>query len=576
MKHRRFCWLTLAALLSLSLPAQAWADTLSGDAHDALTATPIAGATVRVLGTNLSTQTDAQGQWSLELPQGRYQLEIQAQVGPEAYTAKLVNQYVPQIKPARFRIYSGFHHSTGAPLSSAHPFGAPAHSGQAPAGAPESLEIPGSVASPIHLGIPAVVPRRIRVGRRQRPEQGCRNNPIIAIEEMDIDEYVKGVLPPEIGVFRSIPGSSEVYKAFAIAAKSYGLFFMLNYDANNRRTTTAKPPNNYTWFHIDDTACNQRYADDRLSVTTDAATSVANKIMVKRGEPNVLDKLEYAASCGKHGTQPEYNTKSQLVPDNAPQSPCVGSWCGHNTCAGHEDNPALAGSDRCLVRGVCQWGAASWGASSKDYLWMIDHYQPNLEIRDLSAMEDPKVQLTGYAFTNDDDILGSGVGGASITLSDGQTTSTDSQGVYLFDEVLFSLGTVTVSANAPGYRMATKDKMLEEGVTNWASLKLVPTQTQPGQDMSADMVEDDTSDVLEDARADESTPRADATLDQDEDADADQPSPGGPGALDNLVNPSPGLEGCCAQLPSQAPAGHMGALALLSALVLGWRRRRDT
>jgi hypothetical protein len=347
-----------------------------------------------------------------------------------------------------------------------------------------------------------------------------------------------------------------VYKAFAIAAKSYGLFFMLNYDADNRRTTSAKPPNDYTWFHIDDTACNQRYADDRLTITTEAAISVANKIMVKRGEPNTLDKLEYAASCGKHGTQPEYNDKTQLVPDNAPESPCVGSWCGHNTCAGHEDNPALAGSDRCLVRGVCQWGSASWGASSKDYIWMLDHYQPNLEIRDLSVMGDPKVQLTGYAFTNSDDILNSGVANASITLSDGQTTVTDDQGTYLFSEVLFSLGTVTVSASAPGYAMASKDKLLEAGVTNWASLLLVESST-PTEDMGADMNVDEGSDLV--------------GMKEDSSPDSTE----GAGALDSLINPSPGVEGCCAQLPSQAPTGHVGLLALLGAMVFGWRKRRD-
>lgn len=557
--------------LLLAMPATAQADILQGRVLDALTGLPIPGAAVKVLGTKTSTLTDDAGKWQFDLPEGKYELQMQTTVGNEIYTLRLVNQYVPQYKPATMRVYTSYFMDMGHPALS-HPWGVPGHSGKAPAGSPPSLPLTNTTttnkANPLGLTVPDTVPRRIRVGRRARPTEGCRDNPIVAIEEMDIDEYVKGVLPPEIGVFRSLNGAAEVYKEFAIAAKSYGLWFIIYYDADNRRTTSAKPPNNYTWFHIDDTACNQRYSDERLTITTMSAEAVANKIMVKKGDPNVLDKLEYAASCGKHGTLPEYGDTNNLVPDNPNANSCVGSWCGHNRCAGHQDNPNLAGDDRCLVRGICQWGSANWGEVGKDYQWMIAHYQPNLEIRDLSQSTDPVVTVTGYAFTDPNDITNTGLANVDISLSDGQSTKTDAQGVYTFNDVKLSLGKVTVTAQLAGYQMASKEKPLEAGQTNWASLQMVPLNqpiedmgmmTDMSQDMSMDMGGGNNNDMS-------NTPDMPNTGE-------DMTNNNG-GRLDNLVNESPGIDGGCGCGQSPTSPAMPGLLLMVFGVVGLYRRRK--
>ena len=552
-----FLLVGLCVLGSTVLPA--WAEPLQGTYTDALTGTPIQGVEVRVRGSALSAVTDAQGRWSFELAPGQYEVEFSADVDGQTQRSSLVNQHVPQYKPAHAKFYGTALIDQGVPMLPGAP-GLPAGSGQLPAEMPEFLELEPRALDPLALSVPVPIPRRIRVARRAAPEKSCRDNPIVAIEEMDLDEYVKGVLPPEIGVFRSIPGASEVYKEFAIAAKSYGLWFMLYYTGERQRTSDPKPPLNYDWFHIDDTACNQRYGDDRMSITTEAARAVENKIMVKKGAPEILDKIEYAASCGRHGTLPEYGSPSLLIPDLPPQNACAGSWCGHDKCAGHEDNTALPGADRCLVRGICQWGSASWGKSGKDYLWMLDHYQPNLQIRDLSDAEPPGpwVTLVGYAHTDASAPAASGLSGAQISLSDGQSTLADSQGLFTFAQVPLSLGTAVVTANAPGYARGTTNTVLMAGEPNRADVLLLRQEASP---------------------LDMGTPPPLTDMGRVQPRDFGLQSPGGlanPGPLGSLLTVSPGIEGGCGGCTSSSGSRDSSFLASLALLGLGLcvRRRR--
>jgi hypothetical protein len=562
--------LSLASLLLL-LPAVASADTLAGRVLDAVTGTPIPGAQITVLGTQHTTRTDALGRWSFELPRGTYELGAVIRVAGEVQESRLVRQYVPQIKPADIHFFSTHFVDRGvAPL--AQPVGLPAGSGQLPPDMPHSFPLPGTQSFHVNgLTLPQILPTTIRVGRRERPTEGCSNNPVVAIEEMSLDDYTRGVLPPEIGVFRSLSGAAEVYKTFALAAKSYGLFFVLTYGEGNRRTVpNPLPPNNFTWFHIDDTACNQRYSDQRLTITTNASDAMAGKILVKKGEPNTLDKLEYAASCGKHGTLPEYGSVNNLIPDRPAARPCVGNWCGHDTCAGHEDNPHVAGSDRCLVRGICQWGAAGHGIDGRDYRWMIAHYQPNLEIRELNAAPVPTtVAVTGYVYTDPTNIIATGVAGAAVTITGGATATADAQGKFTFPAVDPALGKITLTASAPGYITATREKTLEPGVTNWASIQISRQGAEPPDMGHSGMEPIDAPDLPPEPDMNDAS-----DLDDTPDLGGDLGS-GLPPAnrFGPLITESPGIEGgCggCAQSPAQGPATLLIGFAGLIAL----RRRR--
>lgn len=569
IRHCAIAALTSVASL-VCLPGLASADPLEGVLTDALTGYPVEGGLVRVAGTTHEVTTDAQGRWAFDLPRGVYQIDVDATLGAQAHHVSLVRQHVPQYKPAHARLYTTWYSDQGVPTSST-PMGVPTTSGALPSDAPDSIKLPMPSSNPLHLTVSDPIPRRIRVGRRERPEEGCRDNPIIAIEEMDIDEYVKGVLPPEIGVFRSIPGALETYKAFGVAAKSYGLWFMLTYDESNRRVVDAPlPPDNHTWFHIDDTACNQRYSDERLTLTTQAADAIANQILVKKGEPGTLDKLEYAASCGRHGTLPEYGTTSALVPDVPPINGCAGSWCGHDTCAGHEDNPNLAGSDRCLVRGICQWGTASWGESGKDYLWILSHYQPNLELRDLQGTEPVNdVEVRGYVYTLTEDIPGSALPGMNVALSDGQSTTTDAQGTFSFSSVPLMLGNVTLTASGSGYITTTQDKQLTAGEINWASVLIVP-EGGTALDMGAPRDMGSTQDMAAGPTRDMgqgSTPG-----DQGGTPSVDQ-GQSDPDEFDELLTTSSGIEGGCTQsAPGKGSPVGPGLLGLLGLL---WARRKS-
>lgn len=560
----RLTAVTIFALCTLGLVFNANAEPLTGQLTDGLTGTPIANARVQVLGTNLETFTDVEGRWNFDLPQGYYELEIEAEVADESHTSRLVNQYVPQAQPARAHVYTSALVDMGYPTL-ANPAGVPTTSGQLPDDHVPPLHLddlfPTIHGSPTHYQIPANQPPTIRVGRRRDSTgaQGCTDaaNPIIAIHEMNLDDYVKGVLPPEIGVFKSIAGASEVYKAFAIAAKSYGLYFVLRYDSTNRRTVSSpKPPHNYTWYHIDDTACNQRYDDQRLTITNDAADAVAKKIMVKKGAPNTIDKYEYAASCGKHGSRPAYQTA--LVPDTPPVSPCVGTWCGHNSCAAHEVNPAVPNSGRCLVRGICQWGAAAWGASGKNYVWMLNHYQPNIELREIGASTPASVVLTGYVYTDPANIATSGVAGVTVTLSNGLTVTTDAKGVFNFPTVPLSLKTIEITATKAGYVTAKREKNLEAGATNWASIQIKQdpkpdpgTEPDAGQAVEDVGLPDDEQDT--DGNFDHDT---DSNTDGDVSTDGPKPPPvdhprdnTDPNSIGRLVAPSNGVEGGCHVAP---------------------------
>ncbi|MFB6263897.1 MAG: carboxypeptidase regulatory-like domain-containing protein, partial [Bradymonadaceae bacterium] len=434
-RRRTPCHILAAAVLVgiLVSPSTVSAGTLAGRLTDALTGTPVADADVRVLGTNRTTRTDDRGRWQFDLPPGTYRLHFVARLGGERHETRLVNQRVPQYKSAEAHLYTDYFLERGDPRL-ADPPGAPP-SERPPPSTPHSNEpirLPLPPADgrpgPGSLDLPGTPPASIRVARRKHPDRGCRGNPIVAIEKMSLEEYVRGVLPPEIGVFRNLSNIGQTYRAFAIAARSYGLWFRLRYGRGNRRRLgRSVPPHGYSWYHIGDTACEQRYSDNRLAITDRAVDAVSGRIMVRASDRDLLEKFEYAASCGAHGTRPAF--QRSLVPDRPPDSACVNNWCGHDDCAGHEDNPQVPGSDSCLVRGMCQWSAASWSEAGKGWTWIVDHYQPNLDVRRIGDDRNRAV-LTGYAYTDPSNILETALPGVEVTVDGRWSTRTDESGRY--------------------------------------------------------------------------------------------------------------------------------------------------
>ncbi|MBI5526288.1 MAG: carboxypeptidase regulatory-like domain-containing protein [Deltaproteobacteria bacterium] len=323
----------------------------------------------------------------------------------------------------------------------------------------------------VPLPMPASLPDSIRVGRRMADT--CSGNPVQRIDTIAFEDYVKGVVYAEIGVFQSVAGgpasAAESFKTFAIAARSYALYkYLVDPGAQ---------------YHIDDTACNQRYLDQRAAPINAAVDAVRAMVMVKASDHGTIDAFEYAASCGKNGTRPEY--QSAIVPDPTTKHGCAGSWCGHDDCAGHEDNPDLPGADKCLVRGICQWGSVERSMAGDGYDSIIDHYQPNLDIVTLpyggdadggapdSGGSDAGTATSSLVgFIREDNIFtGPAIPGASVSLDTGAQTKADDDGYYAFSGL--AGGTYTVTATAPGFDTQSDTKTVDTGISlNWKSIAL--------------------------------------------------------------------------------------------------------
>ena len=248
---------------------------------------------------------------------------------------------------------------------------------------------PGAIV-PYGYTVPAELPSAIRVARHA--DNNC-NNPIQRIDEVPLASYVAGVVHGEIGVFRAAGTGNGVqidradrdrrvkasFETFAVAARSYAVWWVL------RRGLEAD-------YHIHDGPCNQVYQDARDPLSEAAAQSTAGQILVSADDHSDLGKHEYASACARHGTLPSgrnANTVRQqdIIPDDGLQRVCVGSWCGHDSYnMAHQDNPYVdRANNRCLVRGICQWGSLERAVRGDSYTEIIAHYQPFLVIRDGDA-----------------------------------------------------------------------------------------------------------------------------------------------------------------------------------------------
>jgi len=435
----------LYVLLALVVaPISAWADgpMLEGTVVSAWDGVGLEGARVVVAGGAASAVTDAHG---------RYRIDA-GLVGATDVIVHLEGaepvRFVGQL-PGEDRTLHVFDERVS--IDAAPVYGAP---------------IPGRVqaqAEPVRLDdlfeggmldarVGDALPATIRVGRRFATS--CSGNPVTRIDTVPLEEYVEGVLVPEIGVFKRVAGGPdsalEVYKAFAVAARSYAVWFYL-------QNPTAE-------YHLDDTACNQRYDEARDDFIRGAVDATAGVIMVAAHDAGLLDKLEYAASCGHHGTRPEY--QDALVPDPTSVTACVGSWCGHTGCAGHEVNPAVPGEGRCLVRGICQWGSVERSMQGDTWREIIAHYQPNVQ---LLGVEGGTVDTLLVGYVREGDIIdGRGVPGVSVDLDTGERAITDDAGYFRFFDVAPGARTLTYSGG--GIVATSQVKDVASGVTNWASM----------------------------------------------------------------------------------------------------------
>ena len=170
----------------------------------------------------------------------------------------------------------------------------------------------------------AAPPATIRVWRRSidGASESCSGR----IDVIDLEDYIKGVLPHEW-----IPSwHDESLKAGAVAIRTYAW----NWIARGGK---------YDCADLDDTTRSQVYADDRTERASAAVDATAHQGIV-RGDSLVSG--EYSA---EHGSP---------TADGIDDALCVGqARYGHG-------------------RGMCQWGSQRWANDGRDYRWIAEHYFP--------------------------------------------------------------------------------------------------------------------------------------------------------------------------------------------------------
>jgi stage II sporulation SpoD-like protein/PEGA domain-containing protein len=430
---------------------------LSGKAVDALDGRALSLAEVCVEGYNLCSLTDQNGTYRMRLPAGTWRLHVRH---PDYRPASLANQQAKAAsRPGDIHLWPLVFAEDFKPSRESFAFGHGTGQG------PQPLATASLSNSPLLAAVPAELPQTIRVARYYTT--GCTGT-IQQIDTVDFEDYVKGVVNAEVGVFHGVQGGPdtavECWKAFSVAARSYALHFVLT-----------QP---YDDYDINDTACNQVYKDDRNPDVSAAVAATAGQILVKSSDHNVLDRYFYAASCAEHGTEPAYQTGT-IIPDPTAERACVGNWCGHDNCAGHADNPNVSGSDRCLVWGTCQWGSVERSMAGESYVEILGHYQPNCTIRDMAGPASGTIK--GVVYRNPD--MEDRIAGASVTLVGGPTVNYDGETAW---EFVVEPGTYTIQAQAPGYQPGQTERTVAANETVWGSIGLDPLASDGGSDAGSD------------------------------------------------------------------------------------------
>jgi len=239
---------------------------LDGRVVSLLTGDPVAGARVEAGG--LTTKTDQAGRFHLSLPPGVYDVHVAA---PTYIGMTLLARPVRSAKqlPLLFEM-------------------APAHPTQAEAALLDQKLLPRhTIAGPTPQSLrPSIdfrddvqaVPRTIRV---LMPEG--------TIVTLDTDEYLRGVVPMEIGPYRP----KEALKAQAVAARSYAATRCLADSAGD--PTKCEPGLD---ANVDTTVRTQVYDSVRRYDTTDDAV-LATHGVVPRYDGRLIEALFFAHSDGR-------------------------------------------------------------------------------------------------------------------------------------------------------------------------------------------------------------------------------------------------------------------------------------
>jgi hypothetical protein len=202
-----------------------------------------------------------------------------------------------------------------------------------------------------------------------------------SIVTMDLEEYLKGVLPKEIGA--SFP--MEAMKAQAVAARTY----TVDYTGGGKKAICIT------------TQC-QVWSSTRYAATDQAVDATKGQVAVYVGsEASYKGKLAggyYAASCGgstinsenKWSYRPFLRAKTCIEnKTGACSAVCKTTDASSNTCWGIYGHRI----------GLCQRGAQSMGKCNKTHIEIVKHYYTDVDIANLAITPPP---VNDAALINED------------------------------------------------------------------------------------------------------------------------------------------------------------------------------
>lgn len=309
------------------------------------------------------------------------------------------------------------------------------------------------------LVVPTIeVPTTVRVKKSATGE----------IIELPLEEYIRGVLPKEIGTSAPL----EAIKAQAVAARSYAINYLKSHDS------------------ICDTAACQVWGPNHYEKTDQAVLETAGQVAIYNGK---IINAVFSAQCGGH-----------TISGNEPQSSKCGGWsstpylkgvpCWENrgdscgpVCSvtkfkdGYQcHDPAKPGSnddpDLCYdiwghQRGLCQRGAMSMARCGKDYIEIVKHYYQGVEIANAPPAEEDANTLTQSELPGESQVAPGSHLLVSWTFKNTGNTAWNRDRGYNF---AFVEGQ---SFGKPGYFQFESDETVDpEGEITWAIELTAPEQ----------------------------------------------------------------------------------------------------
>jgi hypothetical protein len=320
---------------------------LSVQVRDLLSKKPIAGASVRVQGLALLAVTDAQGRVSLPLKSLPEQLRVFASADGYMGASDLASPRTGKLFVLELPALKGLQAADALIKSPAtrdphrHQHRTPDH--MAPDTTGTQTPIMTTYQVPTHITLNLGGGKTMRIG---------------------LEEYVKGVLPKEIGT--SFP--LESMKAQAVAARTYAV----RYTQGGRRpiciTTTCQ-----VWS-------SKRYA------ITDKAVDETKSIVILHGG-KIVEAL-FFASCGGRtiNSEDRWNYAAHLR-----AKPCIenkGSACSV-VCSPSQGKTSTCWGIYGHRVGLCQRGTQSMGKCGKKFDEILKHYYTGITLANFSSTPPP-------------------------------------------------------------------------------------------------------------------------------------------------------------------------------------------